>query len=81
MNTNRDVSQFKVGSGVAVHVLASKITSDTNPHQHRRERLLEAANQAQVMYQMAQQQADPESLAFYHGLLTGYAVALQLLEW
>jgi hypothetical protein len=81
MNTKRDVSQFKVGSGVAVHTLANKIISDSNPRLQRRQRLLEAANQAQAMYQMAQQHADPEGLAFYHGLLTGYAVALQLLEW
>lgn len=81
MHAKNNLSQFKVGNEVAVDVLISKITSSSNPRLQRRQRLLEAVNQAQAMYQLAQTQADPEGLAFYHGLLTGYAVALQFIEW
>jgi len=81
MPAKRDVSQFKIGTGVAVDTLVSKITAETKPRMQRRLRLVEAVNQAQAKYQLAQQQADPEALAFYHGLLTGYAVARQLIEW
>jgi hypothetical protein len=81
MYADRDASQFNVGNGVAVDVLTHKITSGNTPRLQRRQRLLEAVNQAQVMYQAAQRQADPEASAFYHGLLTGYAVALQFIEW
>jgi hypothetical protein len=44
-------------------------------HQQRREKLLKALDDATQHYNMS---ADKERKAFFHGLLTGYAVALKL---
>jgi hypothetical protein len=45
------------------------------PHQQRREKLLKALDDASQRYNSSTQ---VERKAFFHGLLTGYAVALKL---
>lgn len=45
------------------------------PHQQRRERLLKALEEASRRYHST---TVKERKAFFHGLLTGYAVALKL---
>jgi hypothetical protein len=47
----------------------------SGPHQQRRERLLKALEEASQRYYST---TVKERKAFFHGLLTGYAVALKL---
>jgi hypothetical protein len=58
----------------AVQILLDKLLVGA-PHQERREKLLKALDEAAARYQDS---TEKERQAFFHGLLTGYAVALKL---
>ena len=66
--------QYTIADDEAVRVLLDKLLS-TGSHQRRREKLLKALDAASQRYRGSTQ---PERKAFFHGLLTGYAVALKL---
>jgi hypothetical protein len=66
--------KFTIADDQAVRVLVDKV-HDRGTHQPRRERLLKALHQAFEGYQASNEK---ERQAFFHGLLTGYAVALKL---
>ncbi len=66
--------QYTIADDEAVKVLLDKLLSG-GPHQHRREKLLKALDDASQRYNSSTQK---ERKAFFHGLLTGYAVALKL---
>jgi hypothetical protein len=65
---------YTIADDEAVMVLLDKLLS-TGPHQQRREKLLKALDEASARYRSSTQR---ERKAFFHGLLTGYAVALKL---
>jgi predicted NBD/HSP70 family sugar kinase len=58
----------------AVRILLDKLLVGGS-HQERREKLLRALDEASKRYKDS---AERERQAFFHGLLTGYAVALKL---
>jgi phage replication-related protein YjqB (UPF0714/DUF867 family) len=58
----------------AVRILLNKLLVG-GTHQERREKLLRALDEASKAYQNSTKK---ERQAFFHGLLTGYAVALKL---
>jgi len=58
----------------AVQILLDKLLVGA-PHQERREKLLKALDEAATRYEDS---TEKERQAFFHGLLTGYAVALKL---
>ena len=66
--------QYTIADDEAVKVLLDKLLS-AGPHQQRREKLLKALDDASQRYRSSTQK---ERKAFFHGLLTGYAVALKL---
>lgn len=66
--------QFTIGDEDAVHEMLKKLLN-WGPGQQRRRRLLKAVEQAARAYDRADQK---ERQVFFHGLLTGYAVALKL---
>lgn len=66
--------QYTIADDEAVKVLLDKLLT-TGSHQQRRERLLKALGDASKHYNSSTQK---ERKAFFHGLLTGYAVALKL---
>lgn len=66
--------QYTIADDEAVRVLLDKLLS-TGSHQQRREKLLKALDEASQRYRSSTQR---ERKAFFHGLLTGYAVALKL---
>ena len=66
--------QYTIADDEAVKVLLDKLLSG-GPHQQRREKLLKALDDASQRYNSSTQK---ERKAFFHGLLTGYAVALKL---
>ena len=66
--------KFDIADDNAVGVLLGKLL-ESGPHQKRRERLMEALDEAYRRYHEA---GAKERQAFFHGLLTGYAVALKL---
>jgi len=66
--------QFTIADDEAVMVLLNKLVS-SGSHQQRREKLLKALDDASQRYRSSTQK---ERKAFFHGLLTGYAVALKL---
>ena len=66
--------QYTIAYDEAVKVLLDKLLS-AGPHQQRREKLLKALDDASQRYRSSTQK---ERKAFFHGLLTGYAVALKL---
>ncbi|MBI2822022.1 MAG: hypothetical protein HYX74_07335 [Acidobacteria bacterium] len=68
------VHKFTIADDEAVHVLVEKLL-DGGSRQRRREKLLKALKLAARSYNSTNQR---ERQAFFHGLLTGYAVALQL---
>jgi Mn-containing catalase len=70
----RHTHQYTIADDEAVKVLLDKLLS-RGPHQERREKLLKALDDASQHYSSATQK---ERKAFFHGLLTGYAVALKL---
>lgn len=66
--------RYTIADDEAVDVLVDKLLSH-GLHQERRGKLLKALDDAAQHYNMATNQ---ERKAFFHGLLTGYAVALKL---
>lgn len=66
--------QYTIADDEAVMVLLNKLVS-SGSHQQRREKLLKALDEASQRYRSSTQR---ERKAFFHGLLTGYAVALKL---
>jgi hypothetical protein len=66
--------QYTIADDEAVKVLLDKLLT-SGSHQQRRERLLKALGDASKHYSSSTQK---ERKAFFHGLLTGYAVALKL---
>ena len=66
--------QYTIADDEAVMVLLNKLLS-SGSHQQRREKLLKALDEASQRYRSSTQR---ERKAFFHGLLTGYAVALKL---
>jgi len=71
----RHSHKYTIADSDAVHELLSKLPGDGS-HQERRARLLEALDDASRRYSRS---AEKERQAFFHGLFTGYAVALKLL--
>lgn len=70
-----------VGEEAAVEILYRKIMEGSGPEKMERERLLDAVEHARKMHEgVVLGVEDPQTRAFYHGLLTGYSVALQLME-
>jgi len=67
--------RFTIADDDAVQVLLDKMLGG-GTRQKRREKLLKALDEASRHYQSTSQK---ERQAFFHGLLTGYAVALKLL--
>jgi hypothetical protein len=67
--------RFTIADDEAVQVLLDKMLGG-GTRQKRREKLLKALDEASRHYQNTSQEARQ---AFFHGLLTGYAVALKLL--
>ena len=65
---------YSIADDEAVHVLLDKMLGG-GTRQMRREKLLKALDQASQRYKNSGQK---ERQAFFHGLLTGYAVALKL---
>jgi hypothetical protein len=65
---------FVIADPDAVQTLSEKVEA-WGQHQQRRERLLKAFREAACAYGSTR---DAERRAFFHGLLTGYAVALKL---
>jgi hypothetical protein len=65
---------YTIADDEAVKVLLDKLLIG-GPHQQRREKLLKALDDASQRYRSSTQK---ERKAFFHGLLTGYAVALKL---
>lgn len=66
--------RFGIADDEAVHVLLDKMLGGGS-RQRRREKLLKALEEVSQHYQKSTQK---ERRAFFHGLLTGYAVALKL---
>jgi hypothetical protein len=70
----RHSHRFTIADEDAVSTLVEKLVSG-GKHQQRRERLLRALDDAVRHYKDSNQKVRQ---AFFHGLLTGYAVALKL---
>ncbi len=70
----RHKHRFTIADPEAVKVMMEKLL-DWSPRQQRRQKLLLALERAARSYKSASQK---ERQAFFHGLLTGYAVALKL---
>lgn len=70
----RHTHQYTIADDEAVKVLLDKLLSGGS-HQQRREKLLKALDDASQHYNSS---THKERKAFFHGLLTGYAVALKL---
>ncbi len=70
----RHTHKLTIADDEAVQLLLDKLLPG-GLRQQRRERLLLALDQAARRYKTA---AQKERRAFFHGLLTGYAVALKL---
>jgi hypothetical protein len=70
----RHSHKFTIADDDAVRALVEKLT-DGGRHQERREKLLRALDDAILHYKDSNQKVRQ---AFFHGLLTGYAVALKL---
>jgi hypothetical protein len=66
--------KFSIADDEAVQVLLNKMLA-AGTRQRRREKLLKALDEASKHYEDSSQK---ERQAFFHGLLTGYAVALKL---
>ena len=66
--------KYAIADDEAVQSLVNKLVAG-GPRQQRRERLLKALDQAARSYKDSNQK---QRQAFFHGLLTGYAVALKL---
>ncbi len=66
--------KYGIADEEAVQLLVEKLLAG-GPRQQRREKLLKALDQASRRYKDSNQK---QRQAFFHGLLTGYAVALKL---
>ncbi len=66
--------KFTIADDEAVRVLVKKLL-DGGSRQQRRDKLLKALGEASRHYKRS---SAKERRAFFHGLLTGYAVALKL---
>lgn len=66
--------KYSIADDEAVKVLMDKMFA-SGTRQKRREKLLKALDEASKHYEDSSQK---ERQAFFHGLLTGYAVALKL---
>jgi hypothetical protein len=66
--------KYAIADEEAVQLLLEKLVAG-GPRQQRREKLLKALDQAARRYKDSNQK---QRQAFFHGLLTGYAVALKL---
>ena len=66
--------RYTIADDEAVDVLVDKLLNHS-PHQERRDKLLKALVDASQRYSDS---TERERKAFFHGLLTGYAVALKL---
>ena len=66
--------RYTIADDEAVEVLVDRLISH-GPHQQRREKLMKELEDASRHYNAS---PDKERKAFFHGLLTGYAVALKL---
>ncbi len=66
--------KYAIADNEAVEVLLNKMRVGGS-RQRRREKLLKALDEASKHYEDSSQK---ERQAFFHGLLTGYAVALKL---
>lgn len=66
--------KYAIADEEAVQLLLKKLVAG-GPRQQRREKLLKALDQAARRYKDSNQK---QRQAFFHGLLTGYAVALKL---
>ncbi len=66
--------KYGIADQDAVESLVKKLLAG-GPRQQRREKLLKALDQASRRYKSTDQK---QRQAFFHGLLTGYAVALKL---
>jgi hypothetical protein len=71
----RHSHQFTIADDEAVRALVEKLVGGQVSNQARREKLLRALDDATRHYQDSNQKV---RRAFFHGLLTGYAVALKL---
>lgn len=67
--------QFTIANDDAVRTLVDKLVSIGSQQKVRREKLLRALDDATRHYKDSNQKVRQ---AFFHGLLTGYAVALKL---
>jgi hypothetical protein len=67
--------RYIIADNQAVQVLLDKMLGG-GTRQRRREKLLKALEEASQRYQTT---SHKERQAFFHGLLTGYAVALKLV--
>jgi len=74
MARKQHLHKFTIADDDAVQVLVEKLLNG-GKHQLRRERLLRALDDAVRHYSDSNQKVRQ---AFFHGLLTGYAVALKL---
>jgi hypothetical protein len=72
----RHTHTFTIADDEAVRALIDKLV-DGGPQGIRREKLLRALDDAARHYQDSSQKV---RRAFFHGLLTGYAVALKLSQ-
>lgn len=70
----RHPHRFVIADSDAVRMLSAKVEA-WGQHQQRRDKLLKAFHEAACTYRNANGR---ERQAFFHGLLTGYAVALKL---
>jgi hypothetical protein len=71
----RHSHQFTIADDEAVRALVEKLVGGRPSNQARREKLLRALDDATRHYKDSNQKV---RRAFFHGLLTGYAVALKL---
>ncbi len=70
------MARYKVGQREAVEMLVAKLRARGDDTVASR-RLARAITRAQTRHQRV---GTPDSRGFFHGLLTGYAVARQVLE-
>jgi len=70
------MGRFNVGNQKAVEILITKLRRHTENNPANR-RLSRAVGRALTRHQQVNTSND---LGFYHGLLTGYAVAMKVLE-
>jgi hypothetical protein len=71
----RHSHKFTIADDEAVRALLEKLVGGKGPNQARRDKLLRALDDASRHYKDSDQKV---RRAFFHGLLTGYAVALKL---